>query len=709
MGLTNRPHEVIPLLIFIELFKFSTNFVIAKLPPMHTLINMFRSIPKVYFRVVLGLFVIGFLILAIWYYNSIKIYEPLNIRVENNLGKNVGTVKVYAIQPLGKEVLLKKDETTSLWECGKTKGSYYRGLRLVNTHSKPDTLQLSVTNMIGDVVYRTATTAREIMVNPFSQPTPNEQLKKFEQITGYNALYLALSLLTACVVFFLFKKNKQLRIINHSLVYVALIYGYVMLFMASFYAFPNAEDLSLAAEPRNFGVLTSVLNLLLYFDGRYFTNVLHGVSFLSLGSVYSFKFIPIFSIILAVGAVFFFVKVLFGKELSYAGSLLFSLVFVLSHFALIPSLSHSLYFAGSSFVYLWSWIFFCFWGGFTVLLFKASLYKIKFLYYVGSHVFLVCTLGINEMFLVVFTLLTVLALLYVFFYRRSLLAEVIPLAITAATCIFFFVSTPGPYQRLNEFFPGERNMAYFYFITTQNASHHLAELLRWISSSLMWPAFMLFFVLYLYPHINKALNVQRYSKHMFFVAIIVFIVMFAAAFAYYYPMGVSEIILSHRLYNFQQWPFQFVFFVLVPLIGVGRFSVLFERHNIMMKRLLSGVLILMLFFMFEGNNNLSLIRHELSSGELQQYRHEMLNRYTIIKQAENSLGWKKAVVEPLLTTPESVYFPPEIMPHKALYIWNNAYVSYFNIDEISLTGDTVTVATLLDSIINEQNRLSDTY
>ncbi len=72
------------------------------------------------------------------------------------------------------------------------------------------------------------------------------------------------------------EKEKAIKGISAGLILFIIMWCLGWLFTGAYFCNPNAEDLSLCAIPRDYGIVFSISNLLNTYDGRYFTNFLHG-------------------------------------------------------------------------------------------------------------------------------------------------------------------------------------------------------------------------------------------------------------------------------------------------------------------------------------------------------------------------------------------------------------------------------------------------
>jgi hypothetical protein len=71
-----------------------------------------------------------------------------------------------------------------------------------------------------------------------------------------------------------------------------IAYGVYYLSLGAVMSEPNAEDYALSIEPRDLGLIPSVVNLLVYFDSRYTANLLHSLNVLVLNRYDLFWIMP---------------------------------------------------------------------------------------------------------------------------------------------------------------------------------------------------------------------------------------------------------------------------------------------------------------------------------------------------------------------------------------------------------------------------------
>ncbi|MCB9256492.1 MAG: hypothetical protein H6579_05125 [Chitinophagales bacterium] len=474
-----------------------------------------------------------------------------------------------------------------------------------------------------------------------------------------------------------------------NLIYLSLFflvaYGFSYIFIGSFHSQANAEDLSLCAAPLHKGLINSTIDILRKYDGRYFTNLLHGLNPLAFGFITGYKWTTIFTSIFGVFSLFFFLSGLVPLA-NRLKLLLFSALFFVCNYSLSSSLAHQLFWMVSSFVYSYSWYFWLIWLG---TLFRWNREKKpgwRIFLFVLSHLFLIAAVGINEIFLLLhaFSLIA----LYVYFYKqnRENILAFQSIFITGIFSIIFFLSQPGISIRFGSF-ETLRPENYYSLIFLKSLNHQGKEWLRMSTQGLVMLS-MSYLAMVLFKKFYQDFALKMGKAKLFLTLFLVLFGLYLSSFAFYIPMGHEEF-LPIRIFSTLNFGFQLAFIIFIPSIILAILPEKYLASKTKMAFSLFAVLSLITFLHF-GNNNIHNIRYDFESGKLKLFSEQMSHRYLLIEQAKNTqLCWKKAIVPPLQNIPYSIYSPPDIQENKAAFYWNNAYEIYFQIDEISLEGDSI--------------------
>lgn len=474
------------------------------------------------------------------------------------------------------------------------------------------------------------------------------------------------------------KIEKYLATINYVLLLAILLAGYSLLCIAAYYSHPNAESFDLAADARNEGIFNSTLRLLVTFDGRYFTNVLHGLNPLAFGLLEYHKWMAVFSMVLFTVAFYFFSSAIF-KSAKWYNVLLFSLLFLLVSLALSSSLINELYWMVSSFVYFYCWIFWFLWTGCFIRYMQRT--RNANLWYSLSNIFLFLDIGLNEMFLV----LNVITIGYLIFLDRQKnkvnTVYNLPIIVTLVSSVLLFVSSPGIAIRWYDHPPVDDSVSYW-VVFKDSISHFLDEFLRLsVSSSVVVSLVFLLSFGFLNLKYTPLISLDRKQQIMLLVLCIV--TLYLMTWGYYLPLGRADHPhFPSRIYASIGTGIILCLIFFVPFFLRSVFSA--ERPQI----LFITLLIVAKGIFFE-NTNIRLINEEYKAGLFHKHNEEMNKRYATINEAKNNKGWKVATVDTLSAKPRSIYWEPDIEANRDPSYWNQAYEYYFRINEIRLIGDTI--------------------
>ncbi len=467
------------------------------------------------------------------------------------------------------------------------------------------------------------------------------------------------------------------------------------LMVGAWHCFPNAEDLSLSVEAIEKGFSGSIQGLLTEFDGRYFTNTLHALNPLVWGWFMGYQLMPVIGILLMVLSLWFLLSTLAtGPDWRWK-SLLMSLTYLMVHLSVAPSLPHDLYWMMSSFVYMWPWIFFFLFLGSLLRYMRTSKGMIQNMWFLLCVASLVSGIGINEMFLVLYSL-TLMVLAYVS-WRKGLLTVVlaVPLLIVGLSSMVFFVSCPGIVHRMaNQ--DVVRDWNHIIAVVSVSSSH---------LSSFLWE--ICFENLTVFPWVVVAsiatpedirIKLSRVPlSHSAVYAAFGILCLWVMTWAYYWPMGADAVaptrVKTSLLYGIQLWMWGVAARILAGTSHKGS-SFLSFRPYFHTPIILTALMCVDLT-MFR--NNISEIKREYSTGVLTGYREQMLKRHDMLASSLHKGTWNVAVVPPITYLPTTVFAQPLLSPNRDPQYWNEAYERYYKLDEVRLSVDTITKLGILFS------------
>lgn len=462
-----------------------------------------------------------------------------------------------------------------------------------------------------------------------------------------------------------------------SLLLVFVIGGYSILILASFYCYPNAEDLQIASLAKNLGFNEAIKHLLVFTDGRYSANLLYVINPLVYNRFDFYKIMPFIGTLLFVFSISFLLRALYSN-LRILNSLLLASSFCFLYFALTASLPHLLFWMSSSFVYLWAWSFYLLWLGLFIYYIKHKQRQSTFFFVI---VLIFISAGFNEMQLLLNAITISACILYLVLKKRDYLAA-LALFFALVISTSFFILMPGVQNRLID--QGVDLAQVSTLNLSERISLNFAHTLAFLTT---WPLISTIgiFSFIVYPHISSFLfdKGSRLTPLRSLVIIALLILVFLLVNMAYYLSIQREFGFPNRIFSYSS------------LIGIMIWLVLFlavinyfKSHTI----LYSFILIMFVLWSIPNisKNNFVDIVKDYKSKLLSIHDHHMKERYMILRSTSNSKqGYKRAVVPYSSVYPKSIFNNTEISPNRENSLWNYAYESYFNIDEVSLDIDSV--------------------
>lgn len=632
--------------------------------------------------------------LLLLYTTRINVFQKTSIRVTQNGNNIYSGIEIKGIKPLGGVSVIEKKTNETSWNTGE---SYYN--KIILTFNK----NLNISKDTIKIYFYDSSTG--ILIRSFNNPVIFRDQVTIKTLGEKNVFAIAIMVLKpfygiiislfAFIISFVLlgfiKNKKHIKYLIYSLSFAIFIWGFFWLFVASYFCFPNAEDLSLVLKSRESGIVGGALQLLLSYDGRYFTNILHGINPMAFGGVHFYKLYPIISLLFVTSSVFFFFKTVFRGSISKSNLFFASAIFVIIHFATIPSIVHDLYWMVSSIVYLYAVIFFLLWVSFFIKHINAKHQVIKTVYFFIAALLMICSYGINEMMLIINSFTLLIFAIYVIRYKRTELHSIIGVFIIAGCCIFLFISSPGIIHRYKSF-GIEKNQSYFISLMSAGTRQFFYTLFVWIFQKPIIISIVLCVTILLSRIYEKLIFVIT-KKEMILLFFGGIIIIYLSVYSYYLPMGAD--VYPERVYNFINWFFLFIIAFLTPLILVHFKITKIHRFKKNQDKILVSLLIFVFVQILSTQNNIDIIRHEFQNGLLNNYNNEMENRYQIIEQSKTALHWKVAIIDPIKSKPKSIFSPPDILPNREDSYWNLAYEGYFMVDEVKLKGDTISKLKLL--------------
>lgn len=459
---------------------------------------------------------------------------------------------------------------------------------------------------------------------------------------------------------------KKIKFVEVSIV-IAILYNVFWILLGAYYVYPTAEDLGLAALSRDTGIIKAALNTLNTLDGRYTTNILHGINPLAFNWYYGYKLMPIITLVLFSFSMFVFFNNYFINKSKLENGI-FSTGLVIVFFSLL-NLSTTLYWMITSFVYLYPIIFFLFFYSFYLNYFK----KEKEYQLMLGHFFLFLLLGCSELYLISIGLFLSYQL-YIHYSNPKFRNIILFYLLIYIASSFLFVSSPGIYNRLVTY---EQQREAFY----SNILGSIFELTFLVFKQLFSFTFLTFLLLF----------ISRYKKNYNHPKILVFVLVFTfflMKIVLINLVGVGEIPIR-TLSAFLP------ILILTILIFLSKWDAIYRRYEIAI------TVIFLLSFLFE-KNSINEIRSDYFSGKLETYKNIMDENYQALNVSKEEDCIKVVILKDIASfIPRSIAADPIIVPNRFYPQWNSAYEKYFKVDEIRLENDTIPL--LIDAVYEIRN------
>lgn len=441
------------------------------------------------------------------------------------------------------------------------------------------------------------------------------------------------------------------------------LFGFAVLILGSQYAWPNIENIN-ESRANTVGIWNAWIQALIFYDSRYTTNLLHTLSPISFGWIRGFEIMPIVSLLFFVGSIVFFFFTFFDKSKAL---LLYCLLFVSIHFALSPSINFEFFNMISVFVYLWSACYWLIWVASTYRWLRSN--RPYSAWYVCASVFLVVSIGANEMFLII-NPLTLLAMAWIA-YKQNLLSKFFPLLIIGALSIVFLFTCSRTMQKIEH-----ESTCYQYTSLTDEviyAFKHYAKAIKdiFVQSFLLFPLYLL-----MLRNMRLKTEVRLFldnigNRYLLASLIIVTIILMSAPF---YLFQTSNGVFPERVFS--------LIAIYIQLFAMFWIMWKFPNQRFPLSTILPSC---MLLAMVLGNNNYTKIIAEWRSGSLQESHSRYLSNHEKLTKASKSNESIKVVeISGLVQTRLSVYVFSDFSGE---FNWNTRILeNYYHLDEVRFTS-----------------------
>jgi len=481
-------------------------------------------------------------------------------------------------------------------------------------------------------------------------------------------------------------KVKVLKILFWVLVFGIVSYGCNWLWVAAVKSVPNAEDFTLSIAPRDNGFVSSVINLLTFFDSRYTANMLHGLNLLVFNRYDMFYLMPLICFTLFVLSVFFFLSSVFAAEGKRVLLLCYVLFFLVGFFAVEPSLPFGLFYMASTFTYVYPWFFFFVWMGCFVRSKNKS--GIGYLLYtLLGLIALFLSFGCSELFIVINTIVLFSLSIIIWKLDRAHKYSLTPYILVALSSIAFIVTCPSG-KLIHDNMDGNPNVN----INWLNIINRSVQM-NWtfLRMTVLTPITILLvlantsFWLILRPRfVSKGV---MNKKHLLVIFIMLIVLAYISSMVYFISLTNSEEF-PYRIFNTTLLIILFAIHIILPLVFVDYLFDLMTDVKLYAFSciIMTGVLLSYIFL----PNNFLLIKQEDETGILDQVKNDYVEFYQNVRLV------KQAGISPSIVylknpsvVPKSNYFGPDVLPNRKAAYWNITFEQYFQVDEVRLKGDSI--------------------
>jgi len=637
------------------------------------------------------------LLFAVWYVMRIHITDPVIVELTGYDDAN--NYKVTAKTILGKDIKISPDSLKTRYKLD----FGYFNLISIESISSPNIPEINIRHLETKELleFKSIKTENKLFITQVGNYSVFDVVKRIIEVNRFSLAIVIVILFLVIILHYykLLKHNpRPLIYINWGLGVGLLLIMSALLFIAAYYTYPNAEDLSNSASADTFKSAVHLSISYLSLDTRYTSNLIYCFSPLAWGGVELHKLSVFLYIVLIITTTILLFRQITLKHIPFYQLAFAGLLFVLIHFAITPSIVADLYFISASSVYLLSWIALLLWFTSYLYWIKTPISKSKMLYGVLTITSFFFSFGLCEMNIVINAFVLLVLLYYHIKYKKSGRIELLILFIIFTVAISFIFIIPGAANRIS----GAG------LILSGNAIVKSLEVsgiaitstfFNWSLIKVIYIPVVVVFTLGLYPNFYKIkfpLNLKEII--VLFIASILILYLCYAVFLYFSTLFNTDVYVERGL-NYINWGYQICILIFIPIainMLIPRFLGKLYLHfgAIMLFSLLTIGISLKV-----SNNNLNQIYSEIKTNKYSQFKCKLQHRYDIIYEAKTKKGWKVAVVDTIGNIPQTIFSPSELGWDKfkvgRKIDYSHYYERYFNIDEIKINNDSITMVNKL--------------
>jgi len=495
--------------------------------------------------------------------------------------------------------------------------------------------------------------------------------------------------------------EKRLKYSNIFLVILIITIGYFIIILATYYTYPNAEDLSNAITSNNNKNSLSTAFSYLSLDTRFATNLLYSFSPIKFWGVESYKISAIVYLFLITFSIFLLLKQIFGNYFKTFQIVIAACAFSLIHFAMIPDITYELYYMASSSVYLVSWISIFMWVALVIKWINTESYGSKSIFGIFTLIVFLLSFGFNEMNFVINTFILALLSYYVLKYKKQFKNEMLILYVLfIGICLFVFM-IPGSNTRIG--ISGiNTNLKSIIDSIKISGIAITKTIFQWSFTNAVYiPCIILSTLILNKISIKKEIAPFTTKEISIFLLLSILIIYAGYTFFLFFSTYYRTDIIVFRALNYINWGYQIIVLIILPILLSRIMSSVLKKLLPHFQKISFILIIIISIFVISGENNLNKIFGEYYSGDYSFFKEQMRKRYETIYEAEKNEIWKLAIVDELINIPRTIYAVPDL-GYENEKMENNInysayYTRFFDIDEIRLVNDTTTI---LDKLLD---------
>lgn len=437
-----------------------------------------------------------------------------------------------------------------------------------------------------------------------------------------------------------------------------------------FFNHPSADDWGLSENTKIRGFLDTQQHYYKNWTGKYFSNALLSYNPLYFNSLFGYKMLTLFLMILFIYVLYALISELTGKALNFKEKFLMTLSIMFLYLYAMPSLSQSFYWLTASVVYqfgiLMIMLFLLIYAKITNPQDTSSVGLLTFL----CVLLLIAIAGCSEMAMVTGVLMISLIVISKLITERKINGRLILFAITTSLSSYVLLSAPGNSVRGSQY-PDSHKLMPSLITTFSTLTDYL---ISWI---FLTP--LIFITILIIPVLYKLIkNSEKKPVSIFvnplYTSVVLLGVLFVLFFTPVWSLGRSPF---NRTVNIIYFVFLIGWFynITVMIYSLSR-KFKFNTGRIP-KYIYTAALIISVLFLLK-KNNVKNAYTDLLRGSAVRYNNELNSRYDFLESTSSD----SLTVQQLVNTPRTIFFT-DITPDPTLE-FNLMYAHYFNKRYISV-------------------------